>query len=417
MSRNGDSIPSRYVRDVLHAQERPPPIAVRYFYASPFAIDDPLSPLPPSLASGPSAPKKPPQPFSIFDNRELDKTWLDVRKKLLKLGEQGRGEKTRTRASTITSNPGTPRLRPTGTARRNIYDPDSKRRSVVGQDGEIVSESPRKALMINEELKNGKRRSVELSGGEDGLSTSLLALDPTELSFPVDEPATTGRPFTRLPSRTDTRSAEGSRPRSTSGRPHPRSNDSYNWGDDNLVPAAGAERNGSKQKTPIISTPSPHHVKVPVGVSRLHSVIIPDLQCVLRSLCCFLKLIYHRMEPIYWLPVNDIATVIRGTWFYAENMLPVEPEIANLLESGYIQMQPWTETWKDELDSAVEVGALGEEKVLFKLWPDRPRKQISRPGTARSQDIAAIRRYVFPISKARKRPSSILKPHVQDQAD
>ena len=108
------------------------------------------------------------------------------------------------------------------------------------------------------------------------------------------------------------------------------------------------------------------------------------------------------MEPIYWPPVNDIASVIRGTWFYAENMLPVEPEIANLLESGYIQMQPWTETWKDELDSAVEVGAAGEEKVLFKLWPEK-KKQISRPGTARSQDVGAIRKYVFTMLQGGKR--------------
>jgi len=284
MSCNGDSIPNRYVRDVLHAQERPPPIAVRYFYTSPFAIDDPLSPLPPSLASSPSAPKRPPQPFSAFDNKELDKTWLDVRKKLLKLGEQGRGEKSRTRASTITSTPGTPRLRPTGTARRNIYDPDSKRRSVVGQDGEIVSESPRKAL-INEELRN-KRKSAELSGGENGLSRSFPGFDPSELSFPVDEPATTGRPFTRLPSRTDTRSTESSRPRSASNRPHPRANDSYNWGDDEPPAAANSERNRSKQRTLATFTPSPHHVKVPVGVSRLHSVIIPDLQCVEMPFCC-----------------------------------------------------------------------------------------------------------------------------------
>lgn len=99
------------------------------------------------------------------------------------------------------------------------------------------------------------------------------------------------------------------------------------------------------------------------------------------------------MEPIYWPPVNDTASVVRGTWFYAENMLPVEVDVANMLESGYIQMQPWTETWKDELNSAVEVGAVGEEKILHKLWPEKPRNPISRPGTARSQDLRQVRRY------------------------
>ena len=41
-------------------------------------------------------------------------------------------------------------------------------------------------------------------------------------------------------------------------------------------------------------------VEVAVGVSRLHKVSIPMLQ----------------MKPIYWSPVNDIAVVMRATWFY-----------------------------------------------------------------------------------------------------
>lgn len=39
---------------------------------------------------------------------------------------------------------------------------------------------------------------------------------------------------------------------------------------------------------------------VPVGISRLHMVSLPVLQ----------------MKPIYWSPVNDIAIVMRATWFY-----------------------------------------------------------------------------------------------------
>lgn len=40
--------------------------------------------------------------------------------------------------------------------------------------------------------------------------------------------------------------------------------------------------------------------EVAVGISRLHMVSIPALQ----------------MKPIYWSPVNDIAVVMRATWFY-----------------------------------------------------------------------------------------------------
>ena len=31
------------------------------------------------------------------------------------------------------------------------------------------------------------------------------------------------------------------------------------------------------------------------------------------------------MGPIYWDPVHDISDVVRGTWFYKDSMLPVEP--------------------------------------------------------------------------------------------
>jgi hypothetical protein len=87
------------------------------------------------------------------------------------------------------------------------------------------------------------------------------------------------------------------------------------------------------------------------------------------------------MTPIYWAPVNDTAQVIRGTWFYQDTMLPVETHVANMLEAGYIDLQCWTETWKDELDSAVEVGAAGEMKIVHKLWPEKlPMKATdSRP--------------------------------------
>jgi hypothetical protein len=76
------------------------------------------------------------------------------------------------------------------------------------------------------------------------------------------------------------------------------------------------------------------------------------------------------MQPIYWSPVNDVATVTRGTWFYKDSMCPVEPAVANQLEMGYRELRPWSQTWNDELNSAMEVGAAGEEKIAHRLWPD-----------------------------------------------
>jgi pimeloyl-ACP methyl ester carboxylesterase len=59
-------------------------------------------------------------------------------------------------------------------------------------------------------------------------------------------------------------------------------------------------------------------------------------------------------------------------------MVPVEPSVANQLEAGYRELRPWTETWSDEIKSALYVGALGEEKVSHRLWPEPDKRSKSR---------------------------------------
>lgn len=62
-------------------------------------------------------------------------------------------------------------------------------------------------------------------------------------------------------------------------------------------------------------------------------------------------------------------------------MVPVEPSVANQLEAGYRELRPWTETWADELRSALDVGPLGEEKVSHRLWPEvTDKRQKSKDG-------------------------------------
>ncbi len=100
------------------------------------------------------------------------------------------------------------------------------------------------------------------------------------------------------------------------------------------------------------------------------------------------------MVPIYWSPVHDIASVVRGTWFYKDTMLPVEVDVANQLEAGYVALQVWSQTWIDELNCAIEVGAAGEMKIVHRLWPDKAKAgQGSRPGTAVIADRGAVTRY------------------------
>lgn len=181
-------------------------------------------------------------------------------------------------------------------------------------------------------------------------TASTAVLDPEAGSMPD----TTGTPFVRAPCRTKVKELQKEerlvRPKISSRQ------DTYEWddtthlADHSPVPESQEENRDDSPST-----------RIAVGVSRLHQVELPDLQ----------------LTPIYWTPVHDTAPVIRGTWFYKDTMLPVETDVANMLEAGYVDLQVWTETWKDELNSAVEVGAAGEIKILHKLWPDKPKKAVS----------------------------------------
>ncbi|KAG0651325.1 putative phospholipase [Hyphodiscus hymeniophilus] len=190
----------------------------------------------------------------------------------------------------------------------------------------------------------------------------------------TNDAGTTGRPFLKLPSRPTT-------PRLASSDMAPPKDETPAFSA--YPPAELSKRDHSRDDRDSTETEAvldhkckahksnKHPVDVPVGASRLHKVCLPALQ----------------MEPIYWSPVNDVASVTRGTWFYKETMLPVEPPVANQLEMGYRAMRPWSQTWKDELRSAMDVGAAGEEKVAHRLWPKDADKSIT------SEDILSTDPY------------------------
>ena len=111
------------------------------------------------------------------------------------------------------------------------------------------------------------------------------------------------------------------------------------------------------------------------------------------------------MKPIYWNPIHDVSSVVRGTWFYKENMLPVDTDVANRLEEGYEYMQPWTRTYNDEVNSCLEIGAEAEMKIVHKLWPpEDPRDTGGRPETSKSSRTVNKTRpeILTPEEKARK---------------
>ncbi|KAI9696335.1 MAG: hypothetical protein M1820_008177 [Bogoriella megaspora] len=354
---------NQYIREVLHHTEPPPPINARFFYTSPLAIDDPLSPLPPLLTGSSAVQRHAPRPFSTYDNTALDKAWNELRRNILKYHDE-RGEKPlyeRDDAEGASDQASTPV--PQGRKALDLPGIQENRRSTKAKlalgngkdsDSDTESEEPRRHLegssvAESSSLPNEGRRETPFSPGAVSGGPNI------EISN------TTGTPFIRAPSR--------SRMSDTISNPYARPSmldtDSYDWQDD--TDDSRVSRDPSTDRRVRGAESLSLLAKIPVGVSRLHEVIMPQL----------------RMEPIYWPPLQDVSDVIRGTWFYKESMLPVEVEIANMLEAGYAALKPWTETWNDELNSAVEVGALGEMKILHSLWPEPiKKKHDSRPGTA-----------------------------------
>lgn len=162
----------------------------------------------------------------------------------------------------------------------------------------------------------------------------------------ANDVGTSGQPFLKLPSRQSSPAPQSSGAAANQ----------HTAAECELVSSTSHTRENTEEQ-PVYGCKAHKKVKVNVnvlvGVSRLHEVKVPDLQ----------------LTPIYWSPVHDTAVVTRGTWFYKDTMFPVEPAVANQLEMGYRQLRPWSQTWNDELQSALDVGAIAEEKVAHRLWP------------------------------------------------
>ena len=347
----------RFARDDSHTQKAPP-INIRFFYSSPLIIDDPLSPLPPPTTSNTTAVYLAPRPFSPYDNTELERAWNDLhRKTLLHNGERDLEKAAAARAVAEKLEPrlSSQYLREARTWPRE----PSQSRSRQGSGSGIPQNSP-----INRELTYGNIARRSIDGQHESGAGRLRAASRASLTSTspvldlagtdgtnVDNSAggLTGNPFARAPVRVNI--------------PSDSKRSSLN-----LDKELDTEHTGV-QDSPKPAVPNMPKVNIPVGVSRLHHVVMPDLQ----------------MEPIYWLPVHDIASVIRGTWFNKETMLPMQADVSNMLEAGYLSLQPWTDTWSDQLNSAVEAGAAGEEKIAHPLWPaDLSTRADTRPSTAMS---------------------------------
>ncbi|KAI9886154.1 MAG: hypothetical protein M1823_002057 [Watsoniomyces obsoletus] len=387
--------------------DAPPPMRAQFFYQSSLAIDDPLSPIPPPTGTTSTVIKYPLRPFAVRDNAALEEVW------------QGLNEKDEVFDQTTKAS-----------AQQNVQSDDKERASSSSTRNENYSlrwaNNAAKSGVSNEELRGGNRqeaqkrpqsanidateRDIQIKHSqnikvESGVQHPIKShtTGAAALSYPpskrlLAEKTTSGTPFIRAPSQRRLRSGEH------------RKGDDENTADDDdegsniPSPSGGREsvpdsrqetsrnfttRDSSKEP---VSEKHSENIHIPVGISRLHYVELPDLD----------------MKPIYWSPVNDIATVVRGTWFYRDTMLPVTADVANQLERGYLELKPWTETWTDELNSAVAVGPEGESKVMHRIWPLETQKK-DRPGNA---DVARVSGTVGGVvSSDDDRPRSSLSHH------
>ncbi|RDW74504.1 uncharacterized protein DSM5745_07166 [Aspergillus mulundensis] len=384
-----------------HSLIQPPRPRPQFFYVSSLPIDDPLSSLPPSSGGQAHDERVPPQPFSVRDNLALEEAWLSIRVQKLQEnakrkardadppktntgiavpGREGvesgadsprRAGSQRNRRPGTSSGPYTQTL-PQRPASRSDDPPGSAEYQADGSKYSSDQSAPNSSVGGSLSTSNPFHRKRELSPSANARSSRRRLGDPGD--EPSLDPGSvgsfghysrdgsiSGSPFIRAPV-TQSSSPLSRSVESISVRDVPQSSHEQTASQSYSASKPSGLRTSTYQEevedesvedTDIEKEDDNDTSKIPVGVSRLHLVELPNL----------------KMKPIYWSPLHDISNVLRATWFYKNTMLPVETELANRLEEGYIYLKPWTETWQDELNSCVENGAEAEMKIVHRLWP------------------------------------------------
>ncbi len=361
----------------------PPNVKAQFFYVSSLPIDDPLSPLPP--ISTDKATDLPPQAFSARDNAALEEAWQAFQNGGDQLSQEEKDRrrnlaegvfpfpqiKQRSRETSRATDAGASGTKassrgrtkasakvPTSGSQVMLDHPASDQHDSRPVDAEELRESAelqeqpsrntqrhrKHRSPFHHRHKEGKRSRDSsrhrTAPGESGQSGSLPKTDPSS--------DISGRPFARAPSNRNISSSLTRGP----GYAYPDTSDTESR---SRSRSTGPPRKRGNEDL--------HKAFVPVGVSKLHLVEMPDLV----------------MKPIYWSPINDTSHVIRATWFYKDSMLPVPVDIANRLEVGYEYMQPFGHSYQDELQACIDNGASAELKVVYRLWPEEAK--TSRPST------------------------------------
>ncbi|KAL3467269.1 DDHD domain-containing protein [Aspergillus heterothallicus] len=404
-----------------HSLEQPPKPRPQFFYTSSLPIDDPLSSLPPPPSGQAQVDDRvPPQPFSVRDHIALEEAWLAIhrakRQDASRPNTGGSGSRNTTAGITVPGRDAVATCESLTSSRQKASLAGSQRGSDVAPGFGSSSRTPPQKLPFRP--SNDSPRADYHEGGSLERTSG-----PSTFDSSVGDGITFANPLRKreispsgnlksvrrkISGRKDDSGHDGGESLGTQGRrsrdasisgspflrasttqpPSPLSrsfesvsvrNADQDIHDDHQAGSYAASKpsglrtstyqeqttDDSEVQTNDGSTKEDVAAKIPVGVSRLHLVELPNL----------------KMKPIYWSPLHDISNVLRATWFYKNTMFPVEPELANRLEDGYAYLKPWTETWQDELNSCVENGADAELKIVHRLWPKEDEIPLSRDGS------------------------------------
>lgn len=311
-----------------YSSPSPPKIRPQFFYTSSLPIDDPLSPLPPPSGGQSSGNERaPPQPFSAKDNLALENAWRELQMTRRSANQQPKPREgtpaksqqisvpkripdlervklagSRDNVSLLGSYEGSPRvstsflddqLSNNASVDMCPKGPSERMRVRSMQEGDVRDNDrihihrKRAGSSLGYDPKTVRRKTSSSSPHDE--DTGLEEIESGSLhANPSRDASISGSPFARAPlSRPQTplgRSVESSSLRDADDELHP---ESQSRGSGHVVPKPSGLRTSIRQEGSqegsslgIDGEEEQDQLMVPVGVSRLHLVELPNLKVV-----------------------------------------------------------------------------------------------------------------------------------------
>lgn len=237
---DGDSDPT-----ALRFSLTPPKLRAQFFYVSSLPIDDPLSPLPPPSGGRYEIEKIPPQPFSAKDNAALEEAWQALR------------EPRRSRPSTSGSS------RKRERSPMNLDSKSVRRRTSPPTETEDVRFQAEDAMDFGS-IRGQRSRNVSINGSPFARSSV------DQVRSPFGHSVESGSSMSGQGGSRPQSSAAGASAGAGAGAGHFGSRQSG-------LKTNLSQQVGSTESLPASSEENGGQTVIPVGVSRLHLVELPNL--------------------------------------------------------------------------------------------------------------------------------------------